>query len=209
MSAAIRYPRPPELDQLGTRHAVVEASAGTGKTYLLEHLVVELLLNHDARMEEILVVTFTERATAELCHLSVEPGHATSQSCWLIDDHARRRLRDALLAFDRATISTIHGFCRGILRDHAFLHRRMFDEQAVDEKDAFHAAFVECLRNDFQVLPPARRGRSGTRTGRVHKRAGRHLPVAARGLAAAIRRSRSGRSHHSMARERGQRCDAA
>jgi exodeoxyribonuclease V beta subunit len=164
VTAAIRYPRPPELDQLGTRHAVVEASAGTGKTYLLEHLVVELLLNHGARMEEILVVTFTERATAELClrlrqklselcHLTAEPGHATSQSCWLIDDHARSRLRDALLAFDRATISTIHGFCRGILRDHAFLHRRMFDEQAVDEKDAFHTAFVQCLRNDFAVRP--------------------------------------------------------
>jgi exodeoxyribonuclease V beta subunit len=164
MSTVIRYPRPPELDQLGTRHAVVEASAGTGKTYLLEHLVVELLLNHDARMEEILVVTFTERATAELClrlrqklselcHLSAEPSHATQENCWLIDDAARAQLRDALLAFDRATISTIHGFCRSILADHAFLHRRMFDEQAVDEKDAFHTAFVECLRNDFAVEP--------------------------------------------------------
>jgi exodeoxyribonuclease V beta subunit len=160
MTAAIRYPRPPELDQLGTRHAVVEASAGTGKTYLLEHLVVELLLNHGARMEEILVVTFTERATAELClrlrqklselcHLTTDA--CAHENCWLIDDHARGQLRDALLAFDRATISTIHSFCRGILRDHAFLHRRMFDEQAVDEKNAFHTAFVQCLRNDFAV----------------------------------------------------------
>ena len=167
MSTAIRYPRPPELDQLGTRHAVVEASAGTGKTYLLEHLVVELLLNHGARMEEILVVTFTERATAELClrlrqklselcHRTAEPPNASDENCWLIDDQARGLLRDALLAFDRATISTIHGFCRGILGDHAFLHRRMFDEQAVDEKDAFHTAFVECLRNDFAVQPELR-----------------------------------------------------
>jgi len=166
MSAAVRYPRPRELQQLGTRHAVVEASAGTGKTFLLEHLVVELLLNHGARMEEILVVTFTERATAELClrlrnklselcHLATdattEPG-----DCWLIDDGARGRLRDALLAFDRATISTIHGFCRGILADHAFLHGRMFDEQAVDEKEAFHTAFVEALRSDFAVEPTLR-----------------------------------------------------
>jgi exodeoxyribonuclease V beta subunit len=162
MSADVRYPRLPELDQLGTRHAVVEASAGTGKTYLLEHLVVELLLNHGARMEEILVVTFTERATAELClrlrkklsDLCHQTTDASSdENCWLIDDKARGRLRDALLAFDRATISTIHGFCRGILRDHAFLHRRMFDEQAVDEKDAFHPAFTESLRNDFAVRP--------------------------------------------------------
>jgi exodeoxyribonuclease V beta subunit len=167
MSAVIRYPRPPELDRLGTRHAVVEASAGTGKTFLLEHLVVELLLNHGAHMEEILVVTFTERATAELClrlreklselcHLSADHPDAAQrpdQECWLIDETARGRLRDALLAFDRATISTIHGFCRGILGDHAFLHQRMFDEQAVDEADAFHTAFLESLRNDFAVQP--------------------------------------------------------
>jgi exodeoxyribonuclease V beta subunit len=167
MSAVVRYPRPPELNQLGTRHAVVEASAGTGKTYLLEHLVVELLLNHGARMEEILVVTFTERATAELClrlrekvselcHLSADHPAAArlpDQECWLIDESARGRLRDALAAFDRATISTIHGFCRGILADHAFLHGRMFDEQAVDEGEAFHTAFVEALRSDFAAKP--------------------------------------------------------
>jgi exodeoxyribonuclease V beta subunit len=170
MSAVVRYPRPPELSQLGTRHAVVEASAGTGKTYLLEHLVVELLLAREAHMEEILVVTFTGRATAELClrlrkklsdlcHLSADHPDAVAaaalpdQECWLIDDKARGLLRDALLALDRATISTIHGFCHGILGDHAFLHRRMFDEQAVDERDAFHTAFVEALRNDFAVEP--------------------------------------------------------
>jgi exodeoxyribonuclease V beta subunit len=143
---------------------VVEASAGTGKTYLLEHLVVELLLNHGARMEEILVVTFTERATAELClrlrkklgelsHLAAEPCPTTDANYWLIDEAARGRLRDALLALDRATISTIHGFCLGILGDHAFLHQRMFDEQAVDERGAFHTAFVEALRNDFATKP--------------------------------------------------------
>jgi len=167
MNAVVRYPRPPELNQLGTRHAVVEASAGTGKTYLLEHLVVELLLHRRARIEEILVVTFTERATAELClrlrkklselcHVAADHPAAAGrpdQECWLIDETARGRLRDALLALDRATISTIHGFCLGILEDHAFLHQRMFDEQAVDEGDAFHTAFVEALRNDLAVQP--------------------------------------------------------
>jgi exodeoxyribonuclease V beta subunit len=165
MTAVVRYPRPPELSQLGTRHAVVEASAGTGKTFLLEHLVVELLLNHGARIEEILVVTFTERATAELClrlrkklselcHLQADHAAAAErpdQECWLIDETARGRLRDALLGLDRATISTIHGFCLGILGDHAFLHQRLFDEQAVDSDGAFHTAFVEALRNDFAV----------------------------------------------------------
>src|SRR3982751_4137796 len=45
---------------------VVEASAGTGKTYQLEHLVFDLVAEDRARLEEILVVTFTERATHEL-----------------------------------------------------------------------------------------------------------------------------------------------
>jgi exodeoxyribonuclease V beta subunit len=167
---ALRYPRPAELDHLGTRHAVVEASAGTGKTFILEHLVIDLLLNHGARLEEILVVTFTERATAELslrlraklsalCHLSEDDPAVQAatgrpdQACWLIDEAARDRLRDALLAFDRATISTIHGFCRSILADHAFLHHRLFDEQAVEEKQAFHTAFVQSLRQDLAVDP--------------------------------------------------------
>ncbi len=173
MSQVLRYPRLPALADLGTRHAVVEASAGTGKTYLLEHLVVDLLLRHGAKIEEILVVTFTERATSELClrlrakltaMLHLRPDHPEVQAaaqhpdrdCWLIDDDARERLRAALLAFDRATISTIHGFCRGILADHAFLNSRLFDEQAVDEAGSFHGAFVEALRQDFAVDPSLR-----------------------------------------------------
>ena len=46
------YPRPPILDTIPRdRHAVIEASAGTGKTYTIEHLVVELILRggHDDR----------------------------------------------------------------------------------------------------------------------------------------------------------------
>jgi exodeoxyribonuclease V beta subunit len=59
--------RPPELDGIDLRvGTVIEASAGTGKTYLLEHLVLDLVATGRARLEEILVVTFTERATAEL-----------------------------------------------------------------------------------------------------------------------------------------------
>ena len=227
MSAAVRYPRPPELDQLGTRHAVVEASAGTGKTYLLEHLVVELLLNHEARMEEILVVTFTERATAELClrlrkklselcHLSTDHPAAAGlpdQECWLIDETARGRLRDALLALDRATISTIHGFCLGILEDHAFLHQRMFDEQAVDENDAFHTAFVETLRNDFAVqselLPYLRAWLATGRSAADLERAlgacatelARLFPSRPEALRPDFDAARAGRGHRGMAGE--------
>ena len=51
-----------ELD----RHGVVEASAGTGKTYTIERLVLRLLTDEAMPIERILVVTFTEKATGEL-----------------------------------------------------------------------------------------------------------------------------------------------
>jgi exodeoxyribonuclease V beta subunit len=62
-----RYPRPVVLGEIPLdRHAVVEASAGTGKTYTIEHLVVDRLLRAGATLEELLVVTFTDKATTEL-----------------------------------------------------------------------------------------------------------------------------------------------
>ena len=48
------------------RHAVLEASAGTGKTYQLERLVLRLLLEKQVPLEQILLVTYTEKATGEL-----------------------------------------------------------------------------------------------------------------------------------------------
>src|SRR5262249_3601069 len=59
------YPFPEALTLLPRdTSSVVEASAGTGKTFLLEHLVADRILRGEARLEEILVVTFTEKATA-------------------------------------------------------------------------------------------------------------------------------------------------
>ncbi len=47
-------------------HKIIDASAGTGKTFTIERIVVELLLTGAANIDQILVVTFTEKATAEL-----------------------------------------------------------------------------------------------------------------------------------------------
>jgi exodeoxyribonuclease V beta subunit len=49
------------------KHGLIEASAGTGKTYIIENLVVRLL-KEDSKiaLENILLVTFTEKATCEL-----------------------------------------------------------------------------------------------------------------------------------------------
>lgn len=155
--SAFRYPRPAILERIPRdRHAVIEASAGTGKTFTLEHLVVDLLLE-GARIEQILVVTFTERATAELrarIRAKLEElvrldRDVVGERTWLIDDAARARLQAALSELDAATISTIHGFCQRVLGEHAFEGGRLFNERQVDAEDAFEDAFLEVLRTDL------------------------------------------------------------
>ena len=49
-----------------TRHAIFEASAGTGKTYAIGRYVLRLLREGRARLDQILLVTYTEKATGEL-----------------------------------------------------------------------------------------------------------------------------------------------
>ncbi len=166
MSQSPRYPRPAELERLGRGHHVVESSAGTGKTFLLEHLFVDLILTHGLGCEEILVVTFTEKATAELVirlraliarladlraddPKAIEAMRAPASASWLIDDKAKKLLAEALLAFDRASIFTIHGFCQRVLSEHAFVQGRFFDEQLIAEETAFGHAFHEVLRTDI------------------------------------------------------------
>ncbi|RYE94302.1 MAG: hypothetical protein EOO75_02325, partial [Myxococcales bacterium] len=162
MSATIRYPKPALLTSLTEgRHAVIEASAGTGKTYTLEHLYVDLLLR-GATVEQILVVTFTEKATVEL-RLRVrakleelvgagpdrDASHLPEDRTWHLDDAARARLLGALQSFDAATIATIHAFCQRLLTEHAFANRQLFTLEQVDRRQSFSVAFKEALREEF------------------------------------------------------------
>jgi len=63
--AGFRVARPGALPPAEARLVVVEASAGTGKTFFLEHRVVDLVLA-GAELGQILLVTFTDKAVAEL-----------------------------------------------------------------------------------------------------------------------------------------------
>lgn len=153
-----RYPKPAVLDRIrADRHAVIEASAGTGKTYTLEHLVLDRILG-GTEVTSILVLTFTEKAATEmreriralLRRLAALPDGAgpedPDEACWVIDEDARRRIRAALESFDSATISTIHAFCNGLLGEQAFANRRLFEQETVDARSLFSAAFVEVIR---------------------------------------------------------------
>ncbi|MFT3693603.1 MAG: UvrD-helicase domain-containing protein [Kofleriaceae bacterium] len=81
-----------------------------------------------------------------------EPG-ATS---WSLDDAAKKRLRDAVTAFDHAPIFTIHGFCYRILVEDAFAAQRLFEQTQVADEVAFDAAFLSLLRERFANVEPDR-----------------------------------------------------
>ena len=126
---------------------LIEASAGTGKTRTLTGIVAGLVVEAHRRLDEILVVTFTRAATAELrdrirdtlrsARRAVAPGEAASagegagfQAAELLDGWSRdpafdrqaaaRRLEAALEDIDRANVFTIHGFCQRVLANLAF-----------------------------------------------------------------------------------------
>lgn len=124
-------------------HTLIEASAGTGKTWTLCGLYLRLLLERSLNVEQILVVTFTNAATAELRDrvrrrlvqaLDTLDGTATGEASdpfvpayleRLVRDGQdtdvlRRHLHTALQGFDQAAIFTIHGFCQRALADVPF-----------------------------------------------------------------------------------------
>ena len=158
MPAAYQKPKILRNPALHQSHILIEASAGTGKTFTIEHLVLDLVISGRASIEQILVVTFTDAATRELrerirsliqavcdCTAVLPPGAADSDY-WLIDDESRSRLREALFRFDGASISTIHGFCHGVLTEQAFLGGRLFEQVHADGREVFGQAFREELR---------------------------------------------------------------
>ena len=137
---------------------LIEASAGTGKTYTITTLFVRLLVEADLPVDRILVVTFTEAATAEL-QGRVRDRIAATLRMDTKDDLARglverfgedvvqARLRRALHDFDECAISTIHGFCSRMLTENAFESGVPFDTEL--ERD-LRALYRE-IATDFWV----------------------------------------------------------
>jgi exodeoxyribonuclease V beta subunit len=142
-----------------SRHAIIEASAGTGKTYTLEHLVLELVAA-GVPIEQVLVVTFTDKATREMRlrvrQRLVAVRAALHTSGRAGSDPLAARLGVALGAFDRASISTIHAFCQRALAEHAFVSGRPFALERVDARETFGAALRTALRRGLAAGSPSR-----------------------------------------------------
>ena len=183
----------------GTR--LIEASAGTGKTYTIAGLFVRLLLEKELTVEQILVVTYTKAATQELKSrirrriAQARRGFLTGRADGdpligaLIEktaDHRRasRLLGDALTDFDRAAIFTIHGFCQRLLHDNAFETGSLFDTELItDPRDLRREIAEDFWRIHFYPAPAewiTFAARYGTRDPAFFERlsAGVHFPEA-------------------------------
>ncbi|MBN3754571.1 exodeoxyribonuclease V subunit beta [Paraburkholderia sp. Tr-20389] len=157
----------------------IEASAGTGKTWNICALYVRLLLEKNLSADQILVVTFTKAATAELherirgrlaeVQRAIETGDdgndpfiirlfetTLSEKRGVDLEAAAKTVRRALRTFDQAAIHTIHAFCQRALQEAPFAAAMPF----AFEMEADDAALRFELAADFwreQVEPVAAR----------------------------------------------------
>lgn len=150
---------------------LIEASAGTGKTYTISGLFLRLLLERQLAVHEILVVTFTEAATEELrdrirrmvrqALQAFTEGHSHDHFFSALlqkhPDHAAasRALTLALQGFDEAAVFTIHGFCQRALRENAFESGEFFDlELLADQSALVKRAVDDFWRRHFYAASP-------------------------------------------------------
>jgi exodeoxyribonuclease V beta subunit len=146
-----------DMPLAGTR--LIEASAGTGKTYTLATIVTRLVVERGMRIGQVLAVTYTEAATQELrerLRQRLSLLARVAAGALLPDDDAevalcrrlverqqqfedpvalRQRLQRAARELDTAAVHTIHGFCTRVLADHALETGEPFDAAGVVGND--------------------------------------------------------------------------
>jgi len=162
---------------------VVEASAGTGKTWNICALVLRALLERRLTLEQVLVVTFTNAAAAELrerirsrLHQALSllrpaaSGPAPVADTFLVglleqarqrsgDDPGRQalRLQVALQDFDAASVFTIHGFCQKVLARNPLASGQVMAGHALaDDSELRHEVVADAWRREVlgRPMPP-------------------------------------------------------
>ena len=155
---------------------LLEASAGTGKTYALARIFLRLVAEEGVEVGKILTVTFTTAATEELrerirallveAHETLqedpEPGEdpaflrlRNEEEVKVSKEECIRRIKLAITCFDEAIISTIHGFCSRVLSENALETESLFEAQLDRESDKMTMEGVrEYWREHFASAPP-------------------------------------------------------
>ncbi|SUX37897.1 Exodeoxyribonuclease V beta chain [Cedecea davisae] len=157
---------------------LIEASAGTGKTFTIAALYLRLLLGLGGEnafprplgVEELLVVTFTEAATEELrgriranihelriaCIRNLSKNPLLQSLLSEIEDKqlAARTLLLAEQQMDEAAIFTIHGFCQRMLSLNAFESGMLFEQQLLEDESLLRRhACADFWRRHCYPLP--------------------------------------------------------
>jgi len=144
---------------------LIEASAGTGKTYSIAILLLRLLLEKRILIQQILLVTFTKAAAAELkeraalfIRIAIQEAdcenenEARDQKIWRIvqksstessTSSVKECLNQALLDLDKAAMQTIHSFCQAILTEYAFETKQAFGCPLQNENDELINRFID------------------------------------------------------------------
>ncbi len=144
---------------------LIEASAGTGKTYSVSIMALRMILEMDISVSQILMVTFTEAAAAEMAErfrkfirIAYEKSKGTRIADEMIDslvqncEAHRSKLRKAYLQIDDINVFTIHGFCNKTLREYAFEAGRLFEFEIIsDNKNIFQEVFNNYWREELII----------------------------------------------------------
>ena len=116
----------------------IEASAGTGKTYTIEHKVLGYVKS-GIDLDKILIVTFTEKAAGELRHRI---------RTILTENNGDSLCKAALAKVDNAAIHTIHSFCQRMLQEYAFEAGEPFSQTLVDDSQ-ISTLIEKKIRNEW------------------------------------------------------------
>ncbi|MCC5874776.1 MAG: UvrD-helicase domain-containing protein [Candidatus Sumerlaeia bacterium] len=133
---------PDEVDL--NRDGLMEASAGTGKTYTIEKLVCRLVVEKEVPIGNILVVTYTEKAAGEMSHRIREAIRMAAR-----ENPANTHLQTAMTDFDTAQISTIHSFCYRLIREFAFEMALPWSLSMVDDNDMLESHIHDRMRRHW------------------------------------------------------------
>jgi exodeoxyribonuclease V beta subunit len=144
-------------------HGVIEAHAGTGKTFTIVQMVVRILgqpveagkrSSRFIHIREILLVTYTEKAAGELkrrirdgIEERIEALRANGRDN---EDGLAGHLEDCLNNLHEALIGTIHAVCLRLLRTWPFESGAHFAAEIVDDEEGLENALRESMRTDWQ-----------------------------------------------------------
>ena len=128
------------------KHVCVTAGAGSGKTTVLVQRYLKILRERDVTPREIVAITFTEKAAAEMKERIIEEMSEKAKNTGVAYSNSLQRFRDEM---NSAHISTIHAFCASILREFPFQARvpaNFSIVQGIDQKLLLQKTIRETLK---------------------------------------------------------------